>query len=243
MMGSTAQLGTEKASAGSNETSHSQQLGKCEAVEADEESRFAAVGTNSNEQGDLGTQDAAGVIPRAVDDIFRIVRQGRVRRTPTTAPQPEASDRCSVREPTEGPQPPQAGTAPSPNPALASGGPLARDSSSPGTSHSCRSGGSSSSEASSSAEVPSAAHWPLSEPFVYVPRGQMPRTGLLSPTRRQPVQPCRGLEKCDAVGTEESSGSDEKLKACREGHGGETGTTCKYSVQCSYLQVRGTTSS
>eukprot|EP00903_Cladosiphon_okamuranus_P014600 g13539.t1 len=113
------------------------------------------------------------------------------------------------------------------------------DTSTPGTSHSTRSSGSGSSEDCSedcsSTQVPSAAHWPLSEPIVYVPRAQNPREGSFS-SATKPVQPLDDPGNGDAVGTEEGGGSDEKLAAYQEEHRG-TVETCKYSVQCSYLQM------
>lgn len=241
MMGDIPQLGTDKLAANdglsSSSNTHPQNTGNHEGVEADETERFPE--GNGSSKGRLGIKVggiSAGVIPRAVDDIFRIVNQGGVRGETTTTPPPSSSGRYSFREPPEEPQPPPAEEAPSPRTVCVTGFVPTPNKSAPGTSHSSRSSGSTSSEDSSLTQVPSAAHWPLSEPIVYVPRAQIPRDVPFSPARRR-VQPSDDSKKRDApVETEESDGNDEKLNVCQERRG-ETTTTCKYSVQCSYLQV------
>lgn len=175
----------------------------------------------------LGT---AGVIPRAVYDIFRIVRQGGVREELSTSPLPSASGPYSFRESPEGPPPPSAETVPPPSTARGSSCASTPNTPTPGTSHSFRSSGTSSSEDSSIRQVPSAAHWPLSEPFVYIPRAQGDDT--VSTPAGQRVRRADDSKTCDAVTT-------EKPRACRQnGEQGGTTMTCKYSVQCSYVQVR-----
>lgn len=255
MMGNTSQLEAEEVATEANNGGlpsssepHPENSGKMETIEGDGVKRFTA-GKNSKED-QLGAGvaedtagDTAGVIPRAVDDIFRIVRQGGVREETVATPRPSASARYSFREPRENPQtlapPPE--TEPSPSTACGSVCASAPDTSTAGTSHSTRSNASSSSEDCSEdcspTQVPSAAHWPLGEPIVYVPRAQFPRRESLSPATQR-VQP-PDSEKGDTVGTEEGGGSDEKQASCQEEHG-ETVAICKYSVQCSYLQVRAT---
>lgn len=246
MMGDMPQLETDKVAATTNSSGlppsskrYPENLGKCETVETNG-AKISTAGNNSTE-GKSGTEvagdRAAGVIPRAVDDIFRIVREGGLLEEAATTPLPSAPGRYSFRGPPQDPQPPPAETAvPSPSTARGSGFASAPNTSSPGTSESTRSRGSSSSEDSLSTHVPSAAHWPLAEPTIYVPRAQIPRDGSFSSARQQ-VQPYDDSKNHDAGGMEESCASNEKLKAGRREHG-ETIATCKYAVQCSYMQVR-----
>lgn len=247
MLGDLLQLGTDTTAATTNagllssSRKHPENMGKCEALEADGADRLTA--GNSSKEDKLGIEGArgeAGIIPRAVDDIFRIARQGGVQEEEeeaATTPTPSAFGRYSFREPPENPQSLPAATVPSLSTACDSDCASAPNTSVPGTRHSTGSSRSSSSEDSFLAQVPSAAHWPLKEPVVYIPRAHIPKEGCLS-AATQRIQPCDDPKKDDTFGAEEGGGSDENRRACRQEEHGEANTTCRYSVQCSYMQVR-----
>lgn len=236
-MGDIPQLGTDNVAATNNDVSSSRREPhpEHELTKVDGAKRFAAGKSQEGLQSAEMVVDTAGVIPRAVDDIFRIVRQGGVRERAATTPLPWTPGRHSFHEPPDEPQPPPAEAPPSPSSARGGGSVSAPNACTPDTGNSTRSSGSSSSEESSLTQTPSAAHWPLSEPIVYVPPFQIPRGGSVSPARQR-VRHDESKNR-DHVGMEGGGGSDEKLRACQEKRG-ETITTSKYSVLFSYMQVR-----
>lgn len=182
--------------------------------------------------------ERAGIIPRAVEEIFRSVRQGGIgegtpslftcgRRSPCSA---------SSRGGSRGLQndSPAAAAAP----ASAGGGDGPASASRNSTASSCQSSCSSRSSSSDDlpfAQVPSAAHWPLGEPTVYVPRSGSPKDPTLNLARH--VLPPHDQKTCAAVGREEGDGDKDILKTCQDACAVESTTRSKCSVECSYMQV------
>lgn len=229
-MGDMPQLGTELG------LYHPERAGKCETVAANGAERPTT--RNNSDESELGVDvaegSATGIIPRAVDDIFRIVRQGGVGEEEPPTPTRSSVSSCSqysFGEPPEAPQQPRAETVRSPGTACRSRCASAQDMRTPGTSHSTSSSGSTSSQDSAATQIPSAAHWPLGEQIVYVPRPKAQGGGPYSPMKQR-VQPCD-----DTVNAEEGGGSIEKPRACEKKHG-ETISARRHCVQCSYVQVR-----
>lgn len=200
---------------------------RCEAAEAAAKEGRTPVCTK--EDGKLtkrGVGERAGIVPRAVEDIFRLVRQGGVWEGKSGAPLHAATPQNDRRDPQS--TTPTAATAATAADAASS------------TRIGCRSATSSrssSSDGSSSGQVPSAAHWPLAESTLYVPRAQIPNREQL-PSGVPPAFPSRDPEKSNTTGNEEVGGDEEKMKTLQEDSAVRATSTCECAVQCSYMQVR-----
>ncbi|CAM9456476.1 unnamed protein product, partial [Ectocarpus fasciculatus] len=228
------------------------------AAQAAMEGRNSVVGNNSS-TGEAPRGERAGVIPRAVEDIFRLVRQGGAEEvgsplpgggqqgSPHRAPRIYGSGQAknSLRADTTSPSRPR-GSA-SEQQARSSGTSGSGGSTSdPNTfaasaSHSASSSRSSCSEGLPLAQVPSAAHWPLDEPTVYIPRDRSPNENRFSPEHaRKRVIPPNNSEFPDAAaGREEEHGgvegtSNSAREACMTG---ETTAISRCDVECSYMQA------
>ncbi|CAM9309226.1 unnamed protein product, partial [Ectocarpus sp. 8 AP-2014] len=229
------------------------------AKKASLEGRNSAESINSN-TGEVPKGERAGVIPRAVRDIFRLVRQGGAEEV--GSPTPGGGQQGSLhRAPGiygSGKAKPnlRAGTASASSPCGSTSEQQTRSASSSGsgsstsdpntfpggTSHSASSSRSSCSDGLPLPQVPSAAHWPLDEPTVYIPRTRSSKEDNSSPSvyPEKRVIPPDSSESPDAAAgrEEEHGGVEEPLKSARETcMAGETAATSKCDVECSYMQA------
>lgn len=223
------------------------------------EGRNSAEGNNSN-TAEVPRGERAGVIPRAVRDIFRLARQGGAEEVGSPTPgggqqgslyrapgiYGSAKAKTNLRADTTSPSSPCGSTSERQTRSASTGG-SGRSTCEPvtfaaGTSHSASSSRSSCSDGLPLPQVPSAAHWPLDEPTVYIPRTRSSKENSLSPVcPGKRVIPRDGSESPDsAAGKEEEHGGVEGLsnsarEACMTG---ETAPTSRCDVDCSYMQAR-----
>ncbi len=234
MVGDLSQEGTESTGLEPSLTSNDGPLstkekstgnsGRYEVAEVSAQEGRSPVGSKEHEKlTRAGVGGRAGIVPRAVEDIFRLVKQGGVLEGKAETPLHPASPTCGFRDPLD--------TTPTAAPAADAA---------PSTRSGCLSASSSlssSSDGSSSGQVPSAAHWPLAESTVYVPRAQIPKSAQV-PSGATPAVPSRDPENSNVAKKGEVGGDEEKIKTLLEGSMVRGNTTCTCSVQCSYMQVR-----
>lgn len=186
------------------------------------------------------TGERAGVIPRAVEEMFRFLRQAGVGKgIPATSagrrrslyPTSSRDDSRELRN--DSPASAAVATLPS-----VGGGDSPAFIPSTSTASECQSSRSSRSSSSDDlpfAHVPSAAHWPLGEPTVYVRSGSPkdPTSYLASQ-----ISPPRDSEKSNDIGTEEDGADKGSSTNSQDVHVVESTARIKYTVECSYMQVR-----
>ncbi|CAN0156592.1 unnamed protein product [Ectocarpus sp. 6 AP-2014] len=229
-----------------------------EAKKAALEGRNSAESNNSN-TGEVPRGERAGVIPRAVRDIFRLVRQGGAEGVGSPTPGGGQQDSLHRAPGIYGPgkaKPNLRGTTSPSSPcgstseqqtrstSSSGGGSSTSDpnTSAGGTSHSASSSRSSCSDGLPLPQVPSAAHWPLDEPTVYIPRTRSSKENNSSPSvyPGERVIPPDSSESPDAAaGREGEHGgvegpSNSAREACMTG---ATTATSRCDVECSYMQA------
>ncbi|CAB1118472.1 unnamed protein product [Ectocarpus sp. CCAP 1310/34] len=222
------------------------------------EGRKSAESNNSN-TGEVPRGERAGVIPRAVRDIFRLVRQGGAEEVGSPAPGGGQQGSLHRTPGIYGPgkaKPNLRGTAfPSSQrgsrseqqtrSASSSGrGSSASDPNTyaGGTSHSASSSRSSCSDGLPPPQVPSAAHWPLDEPAVYIPRTRSSKENNSSPLvypGKRVIPPDSSESPDAAAGREGEHGgvegpSNSAREACMTV---ATTAATRCDVECSYMQA------
>ncbi|CAM9532358.1 unnamed protein product, partial [Ectocarpus sp. 12 AP-2014] len=229
------------------------------AKKASLEGRNSAESNNSN-TGEVPRGERAGVIPRAVRDIFMLVRQGGAEEV--GSPTPGGGQQGPLhRAPGiygSGKTKPnlRAGTASPPSPCGSTSEQQTRSANSSGsgsstsdpntfaggTSHSASSSRSSCSDGLPLPQVPSAAHWPLDEPTVYIPRTRSSKESNSSPSLypgKRVIPPDSSELPDAAAGREGEHGgvegpSNSAREACMTG---AITATSRCDVECSYMQA------
>lgn len=217
--------------------------------------------SNKSNTGEVPRGESAGVIPRAVRDIFRLVRQGGAEEVGSPTPGGEQQGslhrapgiygsgkaKPNLRAGIASPSSPCGPTSDQQTRSASSSG-SGSSTSDPntfpgGTSHSASSSRSSCSDGLPLPQVPSAAHWPLDEPTVYIPRTRSSKENNSSPSVypvKRVIPPDSSESPDAAAGREEEHGGVEGLsnsarEACMTG---ATTVTSRCDVECSYMQVR-----
>lgn len=235
----TTTKSTDMLSGGNDSPDGSEKEGTADSATSEEKTHATSHSNPQDKHGTVLAGERAGVIPRAVEEMFRFVRQGGVGEgTPATS---AGSRRRSLSLPSsrDGSREPQNDSQAVAPPATA--GRSDDPASAPSISTASSRQSSCSSRSSSSDDLPfeqvqSAAHWPLGEPTVYVPRSESPEDPTSCLVRKSPLP--HDSETFKAVGIEEDGGNKENLDTCQDVCAVECIARNKFSVECSYMQVR-----